>query len=406
MSDLHAPALRRRRLIDAARSGSDDLRALGGGTPSGHDARHRRARDAARGADPEEPAARAPGGASRGLRARDPPPLQPDLPPELRSRYRLLPARFLHDEAQPAAQRAGGGSAGPRSSPPGAAAETRAGCPRADVAAAAVPGRDLRPPARQPPALGGFARRARGPAAHPRLPRRSRRGANQGAHPGHGAWHQPRHRDDGRLRGGEAGLERARRHRPRRPALQGGRRHGLPDAHEPQHARAIRREHRRDRRDRPLRRRDALLRRRQPERDHGPHAAGRHGLRHRPRQPPQVLLAAARRRWPRCRADRLLGADRAVSAEASGGPARGAERGRAELRPRPRPAEVDRAAARLPGELRRLRALLRLHPQPRRRRSPGGLGDRRAERQLSARPHEPGRGRQVHAGRLRPALHA
>ncbi len=164
-----------------------------------------------------------------------------------------------------------------------------------------------------------------------RLPRRPRRGAPQGPHAGHGPRHQPRDRDDGGLRGGEARLERARRHRPRRPALQGGRRHGLPDAHEPQHARALRREHRRDRGDRPRRRRDSLLRRRQPERDHGPHAAGRHGLRHRPRQPPQVLLAAARRRRPRCRADRLLGADRALSAEAPGGPARGPERGRAEL---------------------------------------------------------------------------
>ena len=79
-------------------------------------------------------------------------------------------------------------------------------------------------------------------------------------------------------------------------------RHRLPDADQPEHARALRREHRRDRRDRPRRRRDPLLRRRQPERDHGPLAARRHGLRHRPRQPPQVLLPAARRRRPGRRA--------------------------------------------------------------------------------------------------------
>ena len=55
----------------------------------------------------------------------------------------------------------------------------------------------------------------------------------------------------------------------------------------------------RDRTDRPRGRRDPLLRRRQPERDHGPLPAGRHGLRHRPRQPPQVVLPAARRRRAR-----------------------------------------------------------------------------------------------------------
>ena len=49
--------------------------------------------------------------------------------------------------------------------------------------------------------------------------------------------------------------------------------------------------------------------------------------------------------------------------------------------------EVDRAAARLPGQLRRVRALLRLHPEPRRRRPARGVRDRGAERQLPARPH-------------------
>ena len=46
----------------------------------------------------------------------------------------------------------------------------------------------------------------------------------------------------------------------------------------------------------------------------------------------------------------------------------GDERLRAALRPRPRPAQVDRQDARLPGQLRRLRALLRLHLLARRRR--------------------------------------
>ena len=50
-------------------------------------------------------------GAAGGLRARDRPPLQPDLAAELRPRHGLLPARLVHDEAQPAPQRAGRGAA-------------------------------------------------------------------------------------------------------------------------------------------------------------------------------------------------------------------------------------------------------------------------------------------------------
>ena len=51
----------------------------------------------------------------------------------------------------------------------------------------------------------------------------------------------------------------------------------------------------------------------------GRDAAGRHGLRHRPLQPPQDLHAAARRRRPGRGADRGLGPDRAVPAAAPGG---------------------------------------------------------------------------------------
>ena len=81
----------------------------------------------------------------------------------------------------------------------------------------------------------------------------------------------------------------------------------LPDAHEPEHARRVRPQHRGDRQDRPRRRRDAVLRRREPQRRDGPHAAGRHGVRHRALQPAQDVHAAARRR----RAGR--GADRGLS---------------------------------------------------------------------------------------------
>ncbi len=62
--------------------------------------------------------------------------------------------------------------------------------------------------------------------------------------------------------------------------------------------------------------RHALLRRRQPQRGDGPLAARRHGLRHRPRQPAQVLQPAARRRRPGRRPDRRLRADRALPAAA------------------------------------------------------------------------------------------
>ena len=51
----------------------------------------------------------------------------------------------------------------------------RPGRARADVEPAAGAGRDLRPAARQPAALGRLARRARRPAPDPRLPRRPRR---------------------------------------------------------------------------------------------------------------------------------------------------------------------------------------------------------------------------------------
>ena len=141
--------------------------------------------------------------------------------------------------------------------------------------ARALAERDLRPAARQPPALGRLARRARRPAADPRLPRRRRRGGAADPRPDsrHRPRHEPRVGDDGRLRGGQGRHERARRRRPRRPAGQDRRAGRLPDAHQPEHARAVRHEHRRDHRDRPRGRRDPLLRRRQPERDHGPLAA-------------------------------------------------------------------------------------------------------------------------------------
>ena len=111
---------------------------------------------------------------------------------------------------------------------------------------------------------------------------------------------------------------------------------------------------------------------------------GRHGLRHRPLQPAQDLHPAARRRRTGRRADRVLGSHRAVPAGAPGGSQHARERGRAALHARPRQAEVDRQDARFPGQLRRVRALVRLHLLAGRRRAARGVGDRGAERQLPA----------------------
>ena len=165
---------------------------------------------------------------------------------------------------------------------------------------------------------------------------------------------------------------------------QGGRRRRLPDAHQPEHARPVRPGDRGDRPRRARRRRDALLRRREPERRHGRRAARRHGLRHRALQPAQDVHPAARRRRSGRGSDRRLRPHRAVPAAAAGRAPRGGQRRRPAFdldydRP-----QVDRPAARLPGQLRRLRALLRLHPLARRRRPAGGVRDRGAQRQLPA----------------------
>ena len=76
------------------------------------------------------------------------------------------------------------------------------------------------------------------------------------------------------------------------------------------------------------------------------------------------------------------------------------------VRPRLRAPAVDRAPARLPGQLRLLRARLRLHLLARRRRPARRLRDGRAERQLPARAAARARRLRAAAARLRAALHA
>ena len=89
---------------DAARPRGDDLREVQGGPARVRGARARRpapGQPAARALPPRR-AAKAP----RDRRAGDRPPLQPALEAQLRPRHRLLPARLVHDEAQPEAPRA------------------------------------------------------------------------------------------------------------------------------------------------------------------------------------------------------------------------------------------------------------------------------------------------------------
>ena len=146
--------------------------------------------------------------AARGLRAGDRAPLRAPVDPELPPRRGLLPARLVHDEAQPQAARARGGAGRLRPPAPAAAPEQGAGRAGADVAAAGRAGRDRRAAARLAAAQRGLARRAGRRPAHARLPRGPRRAAHEGAHARHRARHEPGHGHDGRLRGGQG------RHRP------------------------------------------------------------------------------------------------------------------------------------------------------------------------------------------------
>ena len=141
---------------------------------------------------------------------------------------------------------------GPRPPAPGPGPEARPGRARADVAPGAGAERDLRPAARQPAALGRLARRARRAAARP-APTTTDRGEQRtkvltpdtahGTNPATvtmAGYEVVKVATDER---GGVDLDDLRAKADRR-----GR---LPDADQPEHARALRREHRRDRRDRP-----------------------------------------------------------------------------------------------------------------------------------------------------------
>ncbi len=316
---------------------------------------------------PEVPAelrAEGPAAPARARRAGGAPPLHRALDPQLRDRHRLLSARQLHDEIQPADQRARRRAARLRAAASARRGRRGAGRARARMGAAADPARGDRSRRRVAAAGGGQPGRADGADALPRVLRREGRGraAAQDRHPRHRARHEPGERDDGGLRAdaGEDGC--AREHRRRGSARQGRRAHGRTDADEPVDARALRREHRGDPRHLPRRRRAHVLRRREPERGLRHLAARRHGLRRRAHQPAQDVLAAARRRRPRRRADRGAEEPRAVPAGA------GRRARRCDVPARLRPAEVDRQGARVHRAVRRVRPQLRVHALVRARR--------------------------------------
>ncbi|CAA9553522.1 MAG: Glycine dehydrogenase [decarboxylating] (glycine cleavage system P2 protein), partial [uncultured Thermoleophilia bacterium] len=374
----------------------DGLRALGARAGGVQLPGPRRARGRRGGA----PAGRAPqagaAGAARAVRAGAGAPLRAPLAAQLLDRHAVLPARLVHDEVQPEGQREGRGAARLRLAAPAPGRRGGAGHARAAAPPAGLPRGRGRAAARHAPARGGRAGRALRAAPDAGLLRGPGQAAADGRHPRLGARHEPGVGGDGGLRGRPRAHERARRRRPRRPALEGRRGHRRADADEPVHARAVRGVDRRDRGAVPRRRRAALLRRREPERGGGPLAAGRHGLRHRPLQHPQDVLDAARRRWPGRRSGRGDGRARAVPARAD----RRAPRGRHVL-PRPRPAAVDRQAEGLPRQRRGAGARLRLHPRAGRGGPAGHVGVRRAERQL---PPRAARGR--HAPALPAGLQA
>ena len=113
--------------------------------------------------------------AARAHRARDRAPLRAPLEAQLRPRLRLLSARLVHDEAQPAPARARRGAARPRAAAPAAGPEARPGRAGADVEPRARARRGRGPAARLAAAERRLARRARRRAADARLPRGPRR---------------------------------------------------------------------------------------------------------------------------------------------------------------------------------------------------------------------------------------
>ena len=230
---------------------------------------------------------------ARPLRAGSRAPLRAPLAHELRHRLRRLPARLLHHEAQPAAERENGAVAGFRRHSPAPASVDRARRARADRGAFALAVRAHRHAGGRAHAEGRRARRALRHDGDQGGAHRARREALGRAGAGFGAWHQSgdgcaarlsrrvhpgargRH---GRSRGREeAPLDRCRRHH----------------AHQSQHLRAVRARCRGDCRSGARGRRLFLCGRRELQRDRRQGAARRPRRRCDAHQSAQDLLDAA-----------------------------------------------------------------------------------------------------------------
>ena len=224
-------------------------------------------------------------------------PLQPLGLAQLLDQRELLPAWQLHHEIQPGRQRGGGPAARLCLPAPLPGPGHGTGRPGAD---APPGGRALHRGRRRPghPAAGGRrARRVDGAADDPGLPPGPRRASR----PGPGAGQRPRHQPGQRralwLPGGGGQVGRRRAHQRGRPGVQAQPARGGAHAHQPQHARPVRARDPGGGGDGPCHRRQALLRRRQPQRPDGHLPPRRHGLRRRAHEPAQDLHHAARRGW-------------------------------------------------------------------------------------------------------------
>ena len=254
-------------------------------------------------------------------RAGDDSPLRPAVAQQLFDRRRALPARLLHDEAQPAAEREDGAAARLRRRASAAAGLDRAGRAGADPRAGRPASEDDRHERRRNAAQGGRPWRTLrhdGDQGGDRGARRGRQPQRR-AGPGFRAWDQP---GDGRadrlFRARGAGGRRRDRQRigGARQARSGRRRDHVDQS---QHLRPVRTRDRRNRRSDAPSRRLLLLRRRQFQRDRRQDPAGRPRRRRDAHQPAQDVLDPARRRRPGRGASRVVAAARAVRA----GPLRG-----------------------------------------------------------------------------------
>ena len=246
----------------AARARDHDLRALRGGPPGRLGAEDGRPRALPRRPDPATCAASAP----QLPEVSEPEIVRhyPPLAPQLRPRHRAVPARLVHDEAQPALNERRG-PARPRAPAPRPVAGAGAGGSRPHVAPGAIARRSAACRT-WPAALGRLAGELAGCSSPAPTTRTAARSAPR-VDAGHLTRDEPRVGDDGRPRGGEGrrptsgwgDLDDLAVHRRARRLLMSRTRH----------ARRLRREHH-GMPESSTPAGDPLLRRRKPEHDHGP----------------------------------------------------------------------------------------------------------------------------------------